>query len=396
MPASSSSPIISVIDQLLTAGTSLGDGLPSVLTALNVLADTRKRRGVRHKLGAVLGLAACAVLAGARSFVAIADWAADADHATLAQFGVWDAVPCESTFRRVLQGLDAQALDDHLGEWAQARTAAATGRRIVAVDGKTLRGSGRRDGPGRHLLAAFGRPSLWRRPGAGQRRSENERDTDALHAAGHDRVGRSSRDRRRFASQRGHAEYLHGRGAHSVLTVKGNQPKLHTQLTALPWRDVPVANVTRGQGHGRREIRRLKVTEVRPGSPFPHAVQAIQLRRRRRTLTGKWSTETVYAITSLTGREASPQQLAEIVRGHWAHTSRLFLREPGRNFFAKSRSNRRTAISFRSVPVRRVRSRKAPNRKPCRIHVPASPIYPTSSRGCRYFSRRPRSTGRNR
>jgi predicted transposase YbfD/YdcC len=50
---------------------------------------------------------------------------------------------------------------------------------------------------------------------------------------------------------------------------------------------------------------------------FPHAAQAIQIRRRRRTRTGKWSTETVYAVTSLTARDASPQQLADIVRGHW-------------------------------------------------------------------------------
>jgi len=51
---------------------------------------------------------------------------------------------------------------------------------------------------------------------------------------------------------------------------------------------------------------------------FPHAAQAIQIRRRRRSLTSnRWSTETVYAVTSLTPRDAGPQQLADIVRGHW-------------------------------------------------------------------------------
>jgi hypothetical protein len=62
---------------------------------------------VRHPVAVILGLAVCAVLAGARSFVAIAEWAADADQATLAGLGVAGAVPCESTFRRVLQSLDA-------------------------------------------------------------------------------------------------------------------------------------------------------------------------------------------------------------------------------------------------------------------------------------------------
>ena len=51
---------------------------------------------------------------------------------------------------------------------------------------------------------------------------------------------------------------------------------------------------------------------------FPHAAQAIQIRRRRRSLTSnRRSTETVYAVTSLTPRDAGPQQLADIVRGHW-------------------------------------------------------------------------------
>jgi len=43
-------------------------------------------------------------------------------------------------------------------------------------------------------------------------------------------------------AQRGHAEYLMTqRGAHYLITVKRNQPGLHAQLAALPWRQVPVA-----------------------------------------------------------------------------------------------------------------------------------------------------------
>jgi hypothetical protein len=70
---------------------------------------------VRHRLAVILGLAVCAVLAGARSFTAIAEWAADADERTLARLGVTGAAPCESTIRRVLQRLDADAFDDLAG-----------------------------------------------------------------------------------------------------------------------------------------------------------------------------------------------------------------------------------------------------------------------------------------
>jgi predicted transposase YbfD/YdcC len=37
-------------------------------------------------------------------------------------------------------------------------------------------------------------------------------------------------------TQRAHAEYLHGRGAHYLLTVKANQPGLHDQLRHYPGR----------------------------------------------------------------------------------------------------------------------------------------------------------------
>jgi hypothetical protein len=111
---------------------------------------------VRHRLAVILGLAVCAVLAGARSFTAIAEWAADAYEQTLARLGVTGPVPSESTFRRTLQRLDADAFDDLARRWAQQRTVPGPKqRRVIAVDGKTLRGSAYGGEDGRHLLAAL-------------------------------------------------------------------------------------------------------------------------------------------------------------------------------------------------------------------------------------------------
>src|SRR6266849_1724381 len=123
MPAASSSPIDPVIGHLAALAGGAGDGSPDLLGVLARVADPRHRRGVRHRLAVILGLAVCAVLAGARSFTAIAEWAADADAETLARLGAAGAVPSESTFRRILQRLDADAFDDLAGQWAQRRTA---------------------------------------------------------------------------------------------------------------------------------------------------------------------------------------------------------------------------------------------------------------------------------
>ena len=115
MPALSSSPIHPVLGHLADlAGEAAGDS-PGLLAVLATAVDPRRRRGVRHRLAVILGLAVCAVLAGARSFTATAERAADADEQTLARLGVSRAVPSESTFRRTLQRLDADAFDDLAG-----------------------------------------------------------------------------------------------------------------------------------------------------------------------------------------------------------------------------------------------------------------------------------------
>ena len=98
-------------------------------------------------------------------------------------------------------------------------------------------------------------------------------------------------------TQRAHVDYLVGRCAHYLLTVKANQPTLLRQLKALPWDDVPVADTATGKAHGRQEQRTLKLTAVTAGIGFPHAALALQITRRRRPLTGgRWRSETVCAI----------------------------------------------------------------------------------------------------
>jgi predicted nucleic acid-binding Zn ribbon protein len=41
-----------------------------------------------------------------------------------------------------------------------------------------------------------------------------------------------------------------------------NQPTLYAQLAGLPWRQIPVMDRTREHGHGRVEVRTLKVAAV--------------------------------------------------------------------------------------------------------------------------------------
>jgi len=251
-----------------------------------MLPDPRDRRGRRHTLASVLAVSAAAVAAGARSVAAIAEWATDAPWPILAALGVRCdpltrrcQVPGEATIRRVLARVDGDAVDAAVGAWLADRLHPPSHRRVLAVDGKRLRGSAR-DGHQVHLLAALdhhdGAVLAQRQvdgaPGevpafqpllAGLDLAGVVVTADALH------------------TQRDHASFLVGRGADYLLVVKANQPTLHTQLAGLPWRQIPVMDRTRDHGHGRIELRTLKVAAV-AGLCFPHAAQAIQATRRVR------------------------------------------------------------------------------------------------------------------
>ncbi|MGW7674408.1 ISAs1 family transposase [Streptomyces sp. NPDC054775] len=121
-------------------------------------------------------------------------------------------------------------------------------------------------------------------------------------------------------TQREHAKWLvEMKQAHYLLVVKGNQPNLHTALKALPWKEVTARRYHREPGHGRRETRSgrtLTVTGL--GLDFPHVVQAAKILRHRTELrTGRVTRQTVYAITDMPAREASPQLIGHLARSQW-------------------------------------------------------------------------------
>lgn len=328
MSAGPSSPILDVLDQFGRSATGRGADPVDLLAALAAVPDPRARRGVRHRFVAVLAVAVCAVLAGAATFTAIAEWAHDLPVGVRVRLGLGRVAASESTIRRILQALDPEALDQTLSAWLAARSAtpaeaSVPGRRVIAIDGKTARGARGPGGRPVHLLAAFDQAS-----GVVLGQTVVDGKTNEINAFAPllDRIDITDAIITADAlhTQHRHADYLHGRGGHYLLTVKRNQPSLHRQLRALPWAQIPAVDTTRDTGHGRVESRTVKLAALAAGIAFPHARLAIQLTRRRRTLTSRnWHTETVYAITDLTWSETRADQLADAIRTHWSIENRL-------------------------------------------------------------------------
>ncbi|WP_447002506.1 ISAs1 family transposase [Saccharothrix isguenensis] len=114
----------------------------------------------RDPLPALLTVAVCAVLARASSFAAIGDCLRDLDGHARDRLG-FDRIPSGTTMWRLLTRLDADLLATVLGGWLTTRARRSSPvrprrhRHVIAVDGKTLRGTRSDDGRQVHLLSAL-------------------------------------------------------------------------------------------------------------------------------------------------------------------------------------------------------------------------------------------------
>ena len=208
----------------------------------------------------------------------------------------------------------------------QAQALARDRFRAVAVDGKTSRGARRADGTRVHLLGAAehgGR--LLDHLEVDVKHNETSHFTELLDPLDLDGVVVTFDA---LHTVRANLSWLAGeKKAHYIAVVKQNQPLLHAQVKALPWRQVPVASATRDTGHGRIETRTLKAAHV-SCLDFACARQAIKISRyRKETATGKISRQNVYAVTSLTSADATAQDLARLVREHWSIEARHHVRD---------------------------------------------------------------------
>ena len=126
----------------------------SLMEVFASLPDPRSTHGRRHPLGAILALAVCAMLSGARSLYAIAQWGRDQGSPLTQALGFTRArTPCVSTLHLVFRRVDQEAFERALGAWLQKCGLDAAD--AVAVDGKTLRGIHGEEIPGVHLVAAY-------------------------------------------------------------------------------------------------------------------------------------------------------------------------------------------------------------------------------------------------
>ena len=112
----------------------------NLLKQFSELEDPRDHRANRHELGNVAFMAICAVLGGADTWTDVEVFCKSKQPWFESMLNILDGIPSHDTFGRVFAMLDPQQFQQCFTDWIAAISQMTRGK-VVAIDGKALRGS---------------------------------------------------------------------------------------------------------------------------------------------------------------------------------------------------------------------------------------------------------------
>ena len=282
----------------------------------------RETRNKLHRLTDILAIATCAVIAGAESWEAIAEYGRTKEAFFRRFLRLENGIPSPDTFERVFAKLAPGAFAQAFGRW-MAAACEATGLVPIAIDGKSARAAKRNTATGcLHVVTAWAAESRLVLGTAAVPDGSNEvaaipellRTLDlagaivTIDAAG---------------CQVENARIIRGQDGHYLLAVKDNQPTLRAAIEAVFDRacDDDFVGVRCDEheavedGHGRHEERSVTVIYDPDGLPaaWPDVAAVVQVNRER-GIGGKRAVTCQYYLTSHDGTAA---EIGRWVRGHW-------------------------------------------------------------------------------
>lgn len=290
------------------------------------MPDPRVTGRCDHKLIDIIIVAICAVLSGAETWDEVELFGEEREGWLKHFLELPNGIPSHDTFRRVFSLLDARMFQERFIGWVE-QTFQVKREQVIAIDGKSVRGS---QGQGKgclHLVSAW---ATAEGVALGQRKVEaGENEIVAipdlladLYLKGSivtiDAIGCQTEIAAQIIAKR--ADY--------VLALKTNQPKLHQDVVEwFAWaqqRDFRNVEHTYAQtvnkGHGRIEIRQCwAISDPRALEVLGHhegwrKLTSLVMVQRERRRGDRSQTETAYFISSL---PPDADRLLRAVRHHW-------------------------------------------------------------------------------
>jgi predicted transposase YbfD/YdcC len=296
----------------------------NLLAAFATVPDPRLPRGRRHPLPAVLALATAAMLCGARSLYAIAQWGRLQPPAVVRALGFTrERTPAVFTLHEVFSQLDGAAFEAALRTWV--REYFGDRREAIAIDGKALRGIHGEALPGADLVAAYAREAglvLAQSAGTADQGETEQAVAPALLALVPLQGQIVTADA--LHCQPGLCRQVQVAGGDYLILGKENQPQLYADIALLfaaPPLGERFATVRWADRHGdRTEVRQLWASTALTGYLTWLGVAQVCKVERVVQPKGQRTREVRYAITSLA--TATAAQLLHLIRGHWGIENR--------------------------------------------------------------------------
>ena len=287
------------------------------------LKDPRRRHRRLHHLHDIIVIALCAVIAGAQDWQEIETFGRKRLAWLKGFLKLPHGIPSHDTFERVFDRLDPHAFQSCFRDWVRAVSDALRIKHI-AIDGKTLRGSGSAQLGPLHLVSAWATAQHLSLGQVAVDAKSNEITAipvllELLDVHGAlvtiDAMG----------CQKAIAQKIVDGGGHYALTVKENQEHLLEDIRQAFVRALdsngPDAALdtyeTEERGHGRDEYRCYTVLHGTEGIRHQQewaGLTTIGICYSERTVAGKTTTETRYFIGS---KKASARYYGRGLRHHW-------------------------------------------------------------------------------
>jgi predicted transposase YbfD/YdcC len=306
------------------------DGSAAFQAHFRDLKDPRVERTRKHPLINILFIAVCGVLSGANSFAAIEEFGLDRRTWFARFLDLANGIPSDDTFARVLARLDPGAFEKCLLSWVQA-VQEVTGNRLIAIDGKTLRGSyDRREGKAAiHMVSAWATENKLSLGQVVVDEKSNE-ITAIPELLGLLDISGAVVTIDAMGCQKEIADLIREGDGDYVLAVKQNQPTLYEQVEQAigAGLEQDTSDLDEHQtveaGHGRQETRTYAIfpapEAVDPGGVW-RDLNAVGMAITEVTDSqGHCRSEVRYYILSVL---LAAKEFAEAVRGHWGIENNL-------------------------------------------------------------------------
>ncbi len=297
--------------------------MQEIINQLERIDDRRQAHKIKHKLMDIVVIVLLSMLGNADTWEEMELFAVTNEDLLKKYIGLSNGIPSHDTIQRVMSLIDPETMGQIQTSWNEmlSRGEGETLKRIINIDGKSMRGSAVKDNRALHVVSAWSKEDVVCFGQKVVHEKENEivaipellsKLTLKNSIITIDAMGTQTKIAEQIIRQKG--EY--------VLAVKENHPNLYTDI-ALYFADEEhqrASSYTKTVEKARSQVEKREYYQSEDigwleGKKKWRGIKSIGMVVTTIERQGKRSTDKRYYISSMA---EEPQLFAKAVRGHWA------------------------------------------------------------------------------